>query len=174
MNDRHNMDGIRRQLFGLRLRLRLWQFGVGTSRFLAVVAALVFISLIVDRTARMDHTQRVISLIIGAVALLVVIGREIVRPLRHRISSEALLRSVERRQADLASRLIAAWEFAALPDIPRAPPRRWWPRRSSRAVRRGRGRTSMACSTGRDSGGAPGSAAWRWRRCWRWRSGRRR
>ena len=118
MNDRHNMDGIRRQLFGLRLRLRLWQFGVGTSRLLAVVAALVFISLIVDRNARMDHTQRVLSLIIGAVALLVVIGREIVRPLRHRISSEALLLRVERRQADLASRLTAAWEFAAMPDIP--------------------------------------------------------
>jgi hypothetical protein len=118
MNDRHNMDGIRRQLLGLRLRLRLWQFCVGTSRLLAVVAALVFISLLVDRTARMDHPQRVLSLILGAVALLVVIGREIVRPLRHRISPEALLLRVERRQADLASRLIAAWEFAALPDVP--------------------------------------------------------
>ena len=118
MDDQRNMDTIRRRLTGLRLRLRLWQGGVGTSRLLAVLAVLVFLSLLVDRTARMDHTQRLLSLLLGSAVLLWGIWRWVVRPLLSRISSEALLLRVEQRQPELESRIIAAWEFAAMTDIP--------------------------------------------------------
>jgi hypothetical protein len=118
MDDRHNMDAIRRRLTRLRFGLRLWQCGVGGSRLLAVLTGLVLLSLIVDRSARMDHTQRVLSLVIGLTALLVVAWRWIVRPLLRRVSSEALLLRVERRKQDMENRLIAAWEFAAMPETP--------------------------------------------------------
>ena len=118
MTERHDMDAIRRRLNRLRLGLRLWQFGVGTGRLLAVLGALVLLSLAVDRSARMDHTQRVLSLILGSCAMLAVAWRQMVRPLRRRVSAEALLLRIERRYPELKRRLIAAWEFAALPDAP--------------------------------------------------------
>jgi len=118
MDDRHDMKAIRRRLSRLRLGLRLWQFGAGTSRLLSVLTALVFLSLAIDRGVRMDHTQRLLSLIIGVTALLVMAWREIVRPLSRRVSSEALLLRVEQRQPDLENRLIAAWEFASMAEPP--------------------------------------------------------
>ncbi|MFZ4395477.1 MAG: hypothetical protein ACOYOU_07605 [Kiritimatiellia bacterium] len=118
MDGRNDMDVIRRRLTRLRLGLRLWQCGVGISRLLVVLAGLVLLSFIVDRCARMDHTQRVLSLLIGVVVLLVVVWRWMIRPLLRRVSAEALLLRVERRQADLVNRLMAAWEFAAMPDTP--------------------------------------------------------
>ena len=118
MHERDEMNAIRRRLNRLRTGLRLWQAGVGASLVLGVLAALVLLSLVVDRSARMDHAQRLLALLVGAVALGLVAWRGIVRPLRRRVSAEALLLRVERRRPDLTNRLVAAWEFASMPEPP--------------------------------------------------------
>jgi len=116
MQDSRNIDTIRQRLARLRLSLRIWQGGVGAARCLAVVTVLVLLSLIIDRTARMDHAQRTVCLVIGLAVVLRTVWRRIVRPLSLRPASDALLLGVERHQPELQSRLIAAWEFATMPE----------------------------------------------------------
>jgi len=118
MRDRYDMNAIRRRLNRLRTGLRLWQFGVGASRLLGVMTAFMLLSLVVDRSARMDHAQRLLAAIAGSVALGMMAWRWVVRPLRRRVSAEWLLRRVERRRPDLKNRLVAAWEFASMPEPP--------------------------------------------------------
>ncbi len=118
MDDRHNLDAIRRQLTCLRLGLRLWQLGVGSSRVLGFMTVCLLLSLVADWGLRMDHAQRLLTVIAGAGTLVILTWRWIVRPLRCPVSTEALLLQVERCQPDLKGRLIAAWEFAALSERP--------------------------------------------------------
>ncbi|MFZ4396831.1 MAG: hypothetical protein ACOYOU_14545, partial [Kiritimatiellia bacterium] len=118
MYDQQDMHEIRRNVNRLRLCLRLWQLGVGTSRLLGVMTALLLLSLTVDRGLRMDHAQRLLVVIAGVIALVMLAWRWIVRPLRRPVSTEALLLHVERCHPDLKYRLVAAWEFAAMPAPP--------------------------------------------------------
>ena len=118
MYDQQDMHAIRRNVNRLRLCLRLWQLGVGTSRLLGVMTALLLLSLAVDRGLRMDHAQRLLAAIAGVIALVMLAWRWMVRPLCRPVSTEALLLHVERCHPDLKYRLVAAWEFAAMPAPP--------------------------------------------------------
>ncbi len=118
MYDQQDMHEIRRNVNRLRLCLRLWQLGVGTSRLLGVMTALLLLSMAVDRGLRMDHAQRLLAVIAGVIALVILAWRWIVRPLCRPVSTEALLLHVERCHPDLKYRLVAAWEFAAMPAPP--------------------------------------------------------
>jgi hypothetical protein len=118
MYDQQDMHEIRRNVNRLRLCLRLWQLGVGTSRLLGVMTALLLLSLAVDRGLRMDHAQRLLAVIAGVIALVILAWRWMVRPLCRPVSTEALLLHVERCHPDLKYRLVAAWEFAAMPAPP--------------------------------------------------------
>lgn len=118
MQDQQNIDTIRQRLTRLRSSLRLWQTGAGAARCLVVIAGLVLVSLAVDRIARMDYAQRALCLIGGSAILLWTVWRRIIRPLSRRPSPEALLLRVERHEPELQNRLIAAWEFATMPETP--------------------------------------------------------
>jgi hypothetical protein len=118
MREPNDMDILRRRLARLRQGLWLWHFGAGASRILGVLALLALVSLLIDRSLRMDLVQRAISLCLALGALLALAWRELVRPMTRRIGAESLLLRVERSRPELKGRLVAAWEFAAMAELP--------------------------------------------------------
>ena len=105
-------DSIRQRLDALRGRLRVWQWVTGGGRVLAVASALLLLSLLVDRTWRMDFSQRLLSLVLAVALMAWLTNRYLLRPLRRSISDDALVQTVERRFPALGSALISALQFS--------------------------------------------------------------
>jgi hypothetical protein len=125
---------IHRKLGAIRRRLSEWFIVDGLSRLMVTLAALTFISLMLDRLFRMDVPQRLIMLLLMAGVAGWVIYRRLIVPLRLDLSDDALALAVERRHRELGDGLISALQLSRVDD-----PRRIGasPQLLAEAIRRG-------------------------------------
>jgi len=107
---------IRRKLRALRRAVSLWFWVDGLAVLCLTMVGLAALSLLVDRTFRMDRMQRLLCLCGGAAGLVVLAWRRLVRPLTKALGDDALSLVVESRHAELGERLIAAIQFSRVAD----------------------------------------------------------
>lgn len=108
---------IRRKLNELRWNVSVWFLADAFGRIGVAAAAMMFISLGVDRYFRMDQPQRgfMLVLMLGTLGYLVV--RRLVIPLRQRLANDALCLQVERTHPQLADALVSAVQFSKMQDV---------------------------------------------------------
>ena len=105
------------KLAALRRAVSLWFWIDGLTVVCATAVGLSLLSLLVDRTLRMDRTQRLLSLGVAAVVLGVLAYRRLARPLLRALHDDALSLVVESQHAALAQSLISAVQFARVSDF---------------------------------------------------------
>lgn len=104
-------DTLKKTLGNLRHRLRAWLVLRGVAMLAATVTALVFLSLLVDRLARLDLAQRGVLLAVMLAVVGYVLIRYLLRPLLHTLSEDGLCLQVEARAPELKSILISALQI---------------------------------------------------------------
>jgi len=109
-------EPIRSKLGALRRAVRLWFWIDGLAALCVAALGLSLLSLLVDRTFRMDRTQRALCLAGALAALGVLAWRRLVRPLSRKVVDDALGLIVEAQHGELRQSLIAALQLARLPD----------------------------------------------------------
>lgn len=109
-------EPIRSKLGALRRAVRLWFWIDGLAMLCVAAVGLTLLSLLVDRTFRMDRTQRALCLAGALAALGVLAWRRLVRPLSRRMVDDALGLIVEAQHGELRQSLIGALQLARLPD----------------------------------------------------------
>lgn len=107
----HFESQVKPKLDRLRRRLRFYLLLEGASVLGVALVAVVAITLLVDRAFKLDADMRIAQLVTLSAALLAIAWRFVIDPLRVRPSRSDLALLVERRHADLHSRLISAVEF---------------------------------------------------------------
>ena len=104
------------KLAALRRAVSLWFWIDGLTWLCLTGVGLAALSLLVDRTFRMDGTQRVLSLLIALGVLAGVAWRRVVRPLARALHDDALSLAVESRHGELGQGLITAVQLSRVPD----------------------------------------------------------
>ncbi|MEN9022550.1 MAG: hypothetical protein ABF370_18805 [Verrucomicrobiales bacterium] len=95
----------------LRRRVTLWFTVDGLIRVIGVAFALIALDLLIDWFFRMDRAQRGIMLVIMIGVLLWVAWRHLVRPLKAKLTDEALCLEME-KHGEYSEELISALEFS--------------------------------------------------------------
>lgn len=103
------------KLASLRRGLRARLAAEGAAWLALAAAAAVLLTLGIDWLLRLERPQRVGMAAIVLAALAWVVWRQLIRPLRARMSDEALALLVERRHKALGDRLISAIQFEKTP-----------------------------------------------------------
>ena len=99
------------KLASLRRRVALWFTVDGLIRVLGAAFALIAVDLLIDWFFRMDKAQRGIMLVFMIGVLLWVAWRYLVRPLRAKLTDEALCLEME-KHGEYSEELISALEFS--------------------------------------------------------------
>lgn len=107
---------LARRLAALRRGLVRWFLADAAAGLAVAALALVLGSFAVDRTMRMDRPQRAVCLALGASVLAVLAWRRLGRPMRTRLSDDALGRLIEARHGELGERFVSAVDLARLAD----------------------------------------------------------
>ncbi len=110
-----SLDKLPRVLSGtlgrLRRRVALWFAVDGLNRLLSTAICLVGLDLAIDWYFRMDQAQRGIMLVLMLGVLLWVAWRYLVKPLKTKLTDEALCLEME-KHGDYSEELISALEFS--------------------------------------------------------------
>ncbi len=108
--------GVLGKLARLRRALRARLLGEGVSWLLVTVVALVFATLAFDYVLRLERPLRAVLMSLAGAAVLVVLWRHVLSPMRVRMDTADLALLVERRHRELDDRLISALDFARMSD----------------------------------------------------------
>lgn len=100
-----------RQIGALRSRLRLWLTVRGLGRILWILLAVLCLDMAVDRWFRMDGAQRGILLVLFGGTAVWLVWRNLLKPVSRRISDDALVLEVERRNPQLAQSVITGFQL---------------------------------------------------------------
>jgi hypothetical protein len=103
---------IQRKLLDLRLKLTSWLMVHGMGRWLLITLAILGFSMLIDRVFKMDLAQRGIMLTVISLASLGYFVYLVLRPLLARVSDDALLLQVERKNPQLREQLISSWQLS--------------------------------------------------------------
>lgn len=106
---------IQRKLNDLRRKLFAWLMVHGVARWLVVLLLILVVSMVVDRTLRMDLAQRSIMLVLMGLAAFYYLSTTVIKPmlaLAKASNEDALLLEVERKNPELRENLISSWQLA--------------------------------------------------------------
>lgn len=107
-------DNVRSKLAQLRRLIVSWIVIDGLAKLCLWLVALIFISLIVDRSLRLDTAERAVLLVLGLGLLGMVVYRRIIRPMSRVLDDDTLIVRVEREHPELADQLISAVQFSRI------------------------------------------------------------
>ncbi len=117
MTDHTNIQSLRSKLAAVRAAVICWLAVDGLAWLTSGIAAMVVVSLAVDRYFRMDQPQRRVMLVlmlVGLAALGVAIYRRVIRPLAGSVGDRVLSMQIERRHPELGDALVTAVELSDL------------------------------------------------------------
>ena len=112
MTDTSSLSSVHQRLGELRARIRRFFLVDGLGKLALALVGLVFVDFWIDRLFRMDHSQRLVMLVIMGGVALYLVWRFLFRPLRARITDEALLHEIEARNPELNEGLLSAYELS--------------------------------------------------------------
>lgn len=96
----------------LRRHLRRWVVVDGLARVVLAALVLAVLDMLVDRTFKMDLSQRVIMLVLAGMVLVAIFYLRVIRPLMNYPSDDALVLEVERKNPDRGQSLISGFQLA--------------------------------------------------------------
>ena len=107
---------VESQLAALRRKIATWFIVDGLSKVLLVACSVGAIDFLLDWQFHMDFAQRVIMLVLMAVAIIAASVRWMVRPFQKRPGDDSLCLEVERSHAELQESLISSVQFSRMPN----------------------------------------------------------
>lgn len=112
-----SIAGVTSRLRRLRARIATWFVVDGLARIGLALLLLIGLDLFLDWFFEMDRPQRIVMLGMMAVAVVWLVWRFLVRPLRRHVSEDALCLQVEKQNAQLGESLISALQFSRQSDF---------------------------------------------------------
>ena len=108
---------ILRKLNRMRGQLTRWIMVHGLGRWLLVVLLILAADMVLDRGFRMDSAQRLVMLVIMAVAALAYFGWKVIKPLGARPNDDALIYEIENKNPELKESLISSMQLSREKDL---------------------------------------------------------
>ena len=103
---------IAQKLSRMRSQLTRWIMVHGLGRWLLVVLLILAADMLLDRVFKMDMAQRLVMLVIMAVAALVYFGWKVLKPLGARPNDDALIYEIESKNPELKESLISSMQLS--------------------------------------------------------------
>lgn len=103
---------ILRKLNRMRGKLTRWIMVHGLSRWLLAVLAILAADMLLDRVFKMDGAQRLVMLVVMAIAAIVYFGWKVIKPLQARPNDDALIYEVENKNPELKESLLSSAQLA--------------------------------------------------------------
>lgn len=103
---------VKRKLSGLRTKLTGWMLVHGLGRWLLIVLGILVADMVLDRLFKMDWAQRMVMLVVMAVAAVIYFGWKVIKPLLVRPNDQALIYEVESKNPELNESLISGYQLA--------------------------------------------------------------
>lgn len=110
------IEPILRRLRSLRGRARRRLWLDGAARLLALAVLLILLSMALDRSFRLDQSQRAICLVLALAAMAGVAHRRLLRPILRPIPDDDLALRVEARHPSLGQALVTALQLSRIRD----------------------------------------------------------
>lgn len=107
---------IAERLAALRGQLKRWVFVDGLARWIWLLIGIAVLDMALDRLFKMDFAQRLIVLVLVAIALGAWLVWRVLRPATKTISDDALLLQVEARHRQLQQQAISGYQLAREPN----------------------------------------------------------
>ena len=111
-DNKNNSKLIMRKLGQMRSKLTQWIMVHGLGRWLLVVLLILAADMLLDRMFKMDMAQRLVMLVIMAVAALVYFGWKVIKPLGARPNDDALIYEIENKNPELKESLISSMQLS--------------------------------------------------------------
>ena len=103
---------ILRKLNRMRSQLTRWIMVHGLGRWLLAVLLVLAADMLLDRAFKMDMAQRLVMLVIMAIAALVYFGWKVIKPLGARPNDDALIYEIESKNPELKESLISSMQLS--------------------------------------------------------------
>lgn len=103
---------ILRKLNRMRGQLTRWIVVHGLGRWLMVVLLILAADMLLDRVFKMDSAQRLVMLVIMALAALAYFGWKVLKPLGTRPNDDALIYEIENKNPELKESLISSMQLS--------------------------------------------------------------
>ena len=103
---------IMQKLSRMRSQLTRWIVVHGLGRWLLAVLLILAADMLLDRVFKMDMAQRLVMLVIMAVAALVYFGWKVIKPLGSRPNDDALIYEIESKNPQLKESLISSMQLS--------------------------------------------------------------
>ena len=108
---------VLKKLLRMRSKLTRWILVHGVGRWLMVVLAILAVDMLLDRMFKMDFAQRMVMLVVMAVATAVFFGWRVIKPLLSRPNDDALIYEIESKNPELNQSLISGVQLAREKDF---------------------------------------------------------
>ncbi len=108
---------IQQKLAALRRKLTGWLTVHGIGRWLLIVSGLIIADIAIDRTFEMDFAQRIIMLVVMAGIAFYFFCTKVIKPLLTRMSDDALIYQVERKNEGTKEQILAAIQLSRQTDL---------------------------------------------------------
>ena len=105
------------RLGNLRRKLTGWMLVQGLSRWFLILLAILAVDMVLDRFFKMDFSQRLIMLLVMAVAAALFFFWRVFKPLQNRPTDDALLYQIEQKNKSLDEGLISSVQLAREKDF---------------------------------------------------------
>ena len=108
---------VRRKLNRMRGKLTRWIMVHGVGRWLLAIVAILGADMLLDRVFRMDAAQRLVMLVVMAVAVIAYFAWRVVKPMLARPNDDALIYEVESKNPGLKENLITGVQLSREKDL---------------------------------------------------------
>ena len=103
---------ILKKLNRMRGKLTRWIMVHGLSRWILVVLGILAIDMLLDRVFKMDGAQRLVMLVVMAIAAIVYFAWKVLKPLQARPNDDALIYEVEHKNPGLKESLLTGAQLS--------------------------------------------------------------